>query len=79
MVRKLILQDAIKIPAMTEERTGYVAEDRDITYIVTGVTFTIVKNGKTMSEEEVIHSCSQFFEKSVKRGSRGFDCYLNKL
>lgn len=63
---------------MTEEGTGYVAEDRDITYIVTGVTFTIVKNGMTMSEE-VIHSYSQFFEKSVKRGSRGFDCYLNKL
>lgn len=54
--------DAIKIPAMTEEGTGYVAEDGEITYIVTGATFSIVKNGKTISEEQVIYLCSQFSE-----------------
>ncbi|MDJ0516647.1 MAG: hypothetical protein F6K22_27355 [Okeania sp. SIO2F4] len=48
---------------MGEEGTGYVAEDGDITYIVTGATFSIVKNAKTISEEQVIYVCSQFSEK----------------
>lgn len=53
-------ENAIKIPAIVEEGTGYVAEDGDITYIVTGATFSIVKNGKTINEEQVIYVCSQF-------------------
>ncbi len=56
-------EDAIQITAMAEEGTGYVAEDGDITYIVTGATFSIVKNAKTISEEQVIYVCSQFSEK----------------
>ncbi|MEM1171969.1 MAG: hypothetical protein AAGJ08_23540 [Cyanobacteria bacterium P01_H01_bin.35] len=54
--------DAVQITAMVEEGTGYVAEDGDITYIVTGATFTIVKNANTISEEQVIYICSQFSE-----------------
>ncbi|MGD1808880.1 hypothetical protein ACP6PL_26045 [Dapis sp. BLCC M126] len=56
-------ENAIQITAMVEEGTGYVAEDGDITYIVTGATFSIVKNAKTISEEQVIYLCSQFSEK----------------
>ncbi|MGD1715550.1 hypothetical protein [Dapis sp. BLCC M172] len=55
-------KDIIKINVMAEEGTGYVAEDGDITYIVTGATFSIVKNAKTISEEQVIYICSQFSE-----------------
>ncbi|MGK7919996.1 MAG: hypothetical protein AB4080_08310 [Trichodesmium sp.] len=54
--------NVVQITAMVEEGTGYVAEDRDITYIVTGATFSIVKNAKTISEEQVIYICSQFSE-----------------
>ncbi|MDJ0556064.1 MAG: hypothetical protein QNJ68_16810 [Microcoleaceae cyanobacterium MO_207.B10] len=54
----------MKIPAMTEEGTGYVAEDENIRYIVTGATFSIVKDAKTISEEQVIYLCSKFSEKS---------------
>ncbi|NEQ35431.1 MAG: hypothetical protein F6K40_03565 [Okeania sp. SIO3I5] len=56
-------EDTIKIAAIAEEGTGYVAEDGDITYIVTGATFSIVKNAKTINEEEVIYVCSQFSKK----------------
>ncbi len=56
-------ENVINIPAMAEEGTGYVAEDGNITYIVTGATFSMVKNGKTISEEQVIYFCSRFSEK----------------
>ena len=56
-------KDFIKITAIAEEGTGYVAEDGDITYIVTGATFSMVKNAETISEEQVIYVCSQFYKK----------------
>ncbi|NET40468.1 hypothetical protein [Okeania sp. SIO2B3] len=56
-------ENYIKIAAIAEEGTGYVAEDGNTTYIVTGATLSIVENGKTISEEQVTYMCSQFSEK----------------
>lgn len=56
-------ENTIKIPAIAEEGTGYVAEDGNTTYIVTGATLSIVENAKTISEEQVIYVCSQFSKK----------------
>ncbi|MGK7920635.1 MAG: hypothetical protein AB4080_11585 [Trichodesmium sp.] len=55
------------MPAIAEEGSGYVAEDKNIRHIVTGATFTILKNGKTVSEEQVIYYCSQFSEKTCQK------------
>lgn len=56
-------ENTIKIPAIAEEGTGYVAEDGNTSYIVTGATLSIVENGKTISEEQVTYVCNEFSEK----------------
>ena len=60
-------EDLTRMPAIAEEGTGYVAEDENISHIVTGATFSIVKNGKTISEEQVIYYCSQFSKKICQK------------
>jgi len=50
-------ENTIKLPAFAEEGTGYVAENGNITYIVTGAALTVVENGVPILEENVIYSC----------------------
>ncbi len=71
-------EDAINITAMVEERIGYVAEDGDITNIVTGATFSMVKNANTISKQKVMYVVN-FLKKYAKRDSRSMNFSFNKV
>lgn len=47
---------SINLPVYTEEGTGYVAENGNYDYIVTGASLSIYENGKLILEETVIRS-----------------------
>jgi hypothetical protein len=47
---------AIALPAYTEEGTGYVAENGQYDYIVTGASLSVYRNGRLILEERVIRS-----------------------
>ncbi|MBD2576886.1 hypothetical protein [Oscillatoria sp. FACHB-1406] len=49
---------SITLPASTEEGTGYVAENGEYNYIVTGASLSVYQNGKPIVEEKVIQSLS---------------------
>lgn len=47
---------SIALPAYTEEGTGYVAENGEYDYIVTGASLSVYQNSKLILEETVIRS-----------------------
>lgn len=50
--------NAIKVPAYTEEGTGYVADNGNTTYIVTGAALIVAENGQEIVDERVIYFCT---------------------